>query len=74
MPTHDPLTDAQIELANEIAAQPIIMTLDEQMNSARGKDLDYLNRLGLVSPQPHHVSQDQWKNSWTWSRTSKSID
>jgi len=74
MPNHDPLTDSQLALANEIAATPLVLTLDEQMNSTRGKDLQYLNQLGLVSPAAHYISQDQNKSSWIWSRTSKAID
>lgn len=71
MSTYDPLTSSQIALLKEIESSPIVMTLSEQSQSAKGKDLSYLIRTGLVTVEIEHTAQDSNQSTNRFSRTKK---
>ena len=74
MPTHDPLTPSQLALLDRLAHAPIVLTLDQQANSPEGRDMNFLMALGLVQVAPQHVSQDNNRSTWLFSRSAKPID
>lgn len=72
MPTYDPLTPSQIALLAEIKAQPLVLSVQEQTQSQRGKDIMFLSQAGFLMCEQEHVAQDPTQHRFKWSRSGKS--
>ena len=74
MPTHDPLTPAQITILEEIAATPETLSTTELSGTPRGVDIMWLLRIGFLTVAPENQSQDPSRNTSTFRRSDKPLD
>lgn len=74
-PEHDPITDAQRQLCNEIAARPLRITSGEmtQMEPGRGRDVNFLFQAGYINSKPVYVSHEPAKTVFELTRSSRPL-
>ena len=75
MTEHAPLTPALIQLCNEIAAAPIIITSREmvQLEPGRGKDINFLTNAGFLNAAVVYVGYDSADSKIQITRSSKAL-
>lgn len=73
MPSHDPLTQFDIDLLNKIELNPIEFTTFEQGNSEEGRATSFLCQTGYLTIEQTYVARDEKNHRWKFTRTSKPI-
>ena len=73
MPTSEPLTQEDIDLANQIAAAPLEISIGEQLARKINSSLRYLRKMGYVTAVKTHIAHNSADSRWCYTRTDKPL-
>lgn len=69
-PTHDPLTDKQLEI---LTREPFELSTGQLVASGESSDVAYLMKLGLLSSEKTHISADPGNSRRRYWRSDKPL-
>ncbi|MFC5374746.1 hypothetical protein ACFPIF_19475 [Brevundimonas faecalis] len=69
-PTHDPLTDKQLEI---LQREPFELSIGQLSASGESADVAYLMKLGLLSSEQTHISATAGNNRRRYWRSDKPL-